>query len=120
MQDIRMHFHQDIQNSNMVFTSSLFCYTLTLITLDGRTWFILSKFNEQLLSLLWKWWYKYNTYLKTIQTFQHSDPLKSSPGSHSQYVSCSVGITSNWCFHSRLASHLCCLCSLVSQTHYYS
>jgi len=27
--------------------------------------------------------------------FEHSDPIKGSPGSHSQSVSCSVGITNS-------------------------
>jgi len=39
-----------------------------------------------------------NQYLKTSQTFKHSNPLKSSPGSHSQSVSNSVGITSSCSF----------------------
>ena len=36
------------------------------------------------------------SYLKTSQAFEHSDPLKSSPGSHSQLVSGSVGIMSSY------------------------
>jgi len=35
------------------------------------------------------------SYAKTSQAFEHFNPLKSSPGSHSQSVSDSVGITSS-------------------------
>jgi len=35
------------------------------------------------------------SYLKTSRAFKHSDPLKGSPGSHSQLVSSSVGIMSS-------------------------
>jgi len=49
------------------------------------------------------------SYLKTSLTFEHSNPLKSSPGSHSQSVSGSVGTmqvsVQFWWFHSRSASH---------------
>ena len=51
---------------------------------------------------------------------QCSDPLKSSPGSHSLLVSDSVGITSSCSLLafplsvSVVSSHLCCLCFLVS------
>jgi len=60
------------------------------------------------------------SYLKTSWAFQHSDPLKSSPGSHSQSVSGSVHITSScllliFSLLVRLPLlHLHCLCFLVS------
>ena len=60
---------------------------------------------------------------KTSQAFEHSNPLKSSPGSHSQLVSDSVGITRNFLLLvflilvSLASSHLCCICFLVSRTY---
>ena len=54
--------------------------------------------------------------------FEHSDPIKGSPGSHSQSVSCSVGITNSfWLLAFSLSvsfalSRQFFLCSLVSQT----
>ena len=60
------------------------------------------------------------SYLKTSWAFKHSDPLKSSPGSHSQFVSDSVGIISSCLLLafpflvSFALSHLRCLCFSVS------
>ena len=60
------------------------------------------------------------SYLKTCRTFEHSNPLKSAPGSHSQSVSSSVSITSICLLLAFLLSvslaWLClhCLCFLVS------
>ena len=54
--------------------------------------------------------------------FEHSDPFKYSPGSHSQLVSCFVGIMSSCSLLvflllvSLASSCLRCLCSLISQT----
>ena len=60
------------------------------------------------------------SYLKNQQGLQHSDPLNSSPGSHSLLVSNSIGTTSSCSFLAFLlsisveSSRLHCLCFLVS------
>ena len=57
---------------------------------------------------------------ETSWAFKHSDPFSGSPGSHSQVVSCSVGITSSCSLLafpfsvSLMSSYLHWLCSLVS------
>jgi len=58
------------------------------------------------------------SYLKTSLTFEHSNPLKSSPGSHSQSVSGSMGIMSSWCF--RFRSALCHCIYVASASRYLS
>ena len=51
------------------------------------------------------------SYLKNQPSlWNHSDSFK---GYHSQTVSCSVGITSSWCFHSLSASHRCVYVALA-------
>ena len=63
---------------------------------------------------MWYFISKVNSY-----AFEDSDPLKSSPGSHSQSVSCSVVITSSCSLLafllsvSLMSSHVCCHCSLT-------
>jgi len=60
------------------------------------------------------------SYLKTGQAFEHFDPLKSSPASHSLLVSGSICIMSSCSLPvflllvSLTSSHLCCLCFSVS------
>jgi len=70
---------------------------------------------------LYRWNESDISYLITSRAFEHSDPFKCSPGSHSQLVSCSVNITSSFSLlaflllDSLVLSRLRCLCSLVSQ-----
>jgi len=37
----------------------------------------------------------FHVYLKTILAFEHLNPFEESPGSNSQCVSCSLGVTSS-------------------------
>ena len=65
-----------------------------------------------------QWMNKSDISSKKSQAFEHSDPLKFSPGSHSLSASCSVGIWVTACFWHFCSHPLClhCLCSSVSRS----
>jgi len=84
--------HGAIWRMNLHFTSMYICVELVHELVD----------DEQL-------WY-FISERTLMQAFEHSDPFKGFPGSHSQLISCSVGIMSSWlllAFHSQSASHHC-------------